>query len=99
LPGFPGVPKMVFRLDAVDAYERKLVKQIEVEGATTKPMSASFPRATAEGRLPRVSRLTCWRASKYDVGKWAFKSATIFRIVLTARSTPIVDRGDSRGEG
>lgn len=41
---------MVYRLDAVDAYERKLVKQIEVaslevQGGHTRPMSAFFPPA------------------------------------------------------
>lgn len=52
---------MVFRLDSVDAYERKLVKQIEVasatiEGAITSRTFASFLQATSEERsLPRSS--------------------------------------------
>ncbi len=51
---------MVYRLDAVDAYERKLVKQIEVasasiEGAHNKPyvrfISASNRRGTITAKV------------------------------------------------
>ena len=61
---------MVFRLDAVDAYERKLVKQIEVasleveEALTTTLTSASSRRAMARDRSRRALKLMCWRASR-----------------------------------
>ena len=41
---------MVFRLDAVDAYERKLVKQIEVASATIEDAYNQPVRAAALGR-------------------------------------------------
>ena len=55
---------MVYRLDAIDAYDRKLVKQsrsprLRSRMRTTSPMSASFRRATGEGQsAPRSSLMS-----------------------------------------
>lgn len=59
---------MVYRLDAVDAYTQRLVKQIEVaslevEGGTINPMSNSFPPATPGGGSRPRWNWTCSRAA------------------------------------
>jgi type III restriction enzyme len=46
---------MVYRLDAVDAYERKLVKQIEVAAATIED-AFNKPYVPAGGAARRASR-------------------------------------------
>ena len=75
---------MVFRLDAVDAYERKLVKQIEVaslevEGGHNKAYVRLSRQTTARGRSQRGLKLTCWTASKSAARKWSFRTAMTFR--------------------
>ena len=53
---------MLYRLDAVDAYERKLVKQIEVaslrwKAATTRPMCKLLSSQQQNGHLQRQVEL------------------------------------------
>ena len=49
---------MVYRLDAVDAYERKLVKQIEVASARSRgrPQQGLCPAAVGQQQARGVSR-------------------------------------------
>ena len=63
---------MVYRLDAVDAYERKLVKQIEVaaaavEGAHNKPyvrlVAVSSNRGTITAKVELDVETAHWRPS------------------------------------
>jgi type III restriction enzyme len=69
---------MVFRLDAVDAYERKLVKQIEVASATVedahnKPSSFASCQQNKRGRISAKVELDVqdrhWRAPKGGDGQ------------------------------
>ena len=54
---------MVYRLDAVDAYERKLVKQIEVASATVEGGAQQAVRAAGVGRATASGAITARRSS------------------------------------
>ena len=94
---------MVFRLDAVDAYERKLVKQIEVasadvEGGHNKPyvrlLSVSNQRRASSA--PRSSS-TCSAATSVSREKSPSRMATTSRRSPDARVyAELPDRRDSR---
>ena len=86
---------MVFRLDAVDAYERKLVKQIEVASlevdgghnkAYARLISASNRRGIAR---PRWS-LTCSVVTQLPVKKKPYRMATTWSRLPTVPFMPIV---------
>ena len=49
---------MVYRLDAVDAYERKLVKQIEVASADGRGRAQQAVRAADLGRATSAGTIT-----------------------------------------
>ena len=68
---------MVYRLDAVDAYERKLVKQIEVasatvEGAHNRPYVRLVSTSNRRGVISAKVELECGRSS--STSRWLEKS-------------------------
>jgi hypothetical protein len=85
---------MVFRLDAVDAYERKLVKQIEVasmevEGGFNKAYVRFISPAAREDLSRHVSRSIFKMGRPFGAKRLSFKMGTTFKKLPSARSMPI----------
>ena len=85
---------MVYRLDAVDAYERRLVKQIEVASATVedahnKPYVRLVSVSNRRGSITRArSSWTCRPPAACSARKSRCRTATIWSRPPAARSTP-----------